>query len=101
MADTVEQRVDVRIVVVGRQRHACRAVEVEALHHRLGTVMSCAHRHPEGVEGLRHVVRMHPVEREGDDGIAVLQRGRPEQPRTVDALNRLVVPAGVFIKIKA
>ncbi len=65
------------VVVVRRDRHARRAVEVEAVHQRLGAVMAGAHRNAERIQRLRHIVRVHAVQHERHDGIAVLQAGRP------------------------
>ena len=48
-----QQRVDVGCVVVGRDRDARRAVEVEAVHQRLGAMMAGAHRDAERIERLR------------------------------------------------
>ena len=92
MRDTRQQRVDVAVVVVRRHRDARRAVEVEPVHQRLRAMMAGAHRDPERIERLRHVVGMHAVQHEGHDRIAVLQARRAEDLRTVDLLQPVHEP---------
>ena len=93
-----DQRVDILVRVVERERRPHRRLEPEAAQDRLRAVVAGAHRDAFPVERLADVLGAAAVEHEGDDARAFARRADEAQPRNARepatvALDQLVLVA--------
>src|SRR5205085_8840067 len=86
------QGVHLGLGIIHGERGAAGGRDPEPVHQRLGAMVACAHRHTRTVDDGGDVVRVQPIDAEGDDGALVLGGAMDLEPIELAQAGVRIVP---------